>query len=912
MVDERDAEPAWERIKDVLADALELDPPARAAYLDQACAGDARLRTEVDELLDANETPALDASRPALTYLEPQAPPVGARLGGYTLTRVIGEGGMGRVYEATQERPHRTVAVKVLRPGRMSPSAERRFLWEVEALGRLDHPAIARVFDAGVEEGEVGGAIPWFAMERIGGRTLLAATEERGLGREARMRLFLDVCAGVAHAHGRGIIHRDLKPENILVEEDGRPRILDFGIARPTEQTATGITLDGEVLGTLAYMSPEQLSGDSNSVDVRSDVYSLGVILYRLLTGVAPIPLDDESLPRAALQLSQRDATPAGRHDPSLRGDLETVLATALAREPSLRYASVDHFATDVRCVLENKPITARPATALHQLKLFARRHRKFVALSAFTLLALLGGFIGTSVGLVRAERARERAEQDRDRARRTNRFVSRMLASADPEEDGRDMRVVDVLDRASDELEADGTLEAPVRGALHLTLGETYGQLGFTDKALAHLEASLEQFRASAGESDEGVLEARSALCDLYIETEQRERAEEEARAVELAVTQLDDPPAWLANRPLELRANLSWDAGDAELTIRLYEELLERWSREGDAGLDSAERARNNLAVALMQIDRFEEAEALYEESVAARTALSGPTHPITLRVRMNQAMAVAAMGRPLECEAILTEIEPAARAAWGEDHYEYQTLRHNIASTLMTLERSDEALAIFEQVLEHRLRRFGRAHPDVMRTRNNIAVAAMNLERFETARVELEELVAVMRAEPGIDPLQILVLESNLASALSGSGNRDEAAALSRRVLAEFEELVGPSHFRCLLERNNLAVLLMEMGDADAHVLAGRNVELAREGMPGHPLVNFPFRMNYGRTLAAARRFDEAERELLAVHAALIDNPDASPANLARTAEVLADMYAAWGNADEAARWRAASME
>ncbi|MDF1839552.1 MAG: serine/threonine-protein kinase, partial [Planctomycetota bacterium] len=449
----------WETLKGVLGDALELPAAERVEWVRGQCSGNVELCDAVLALLPEETEHAGFMESPALVATIAREPKSGDQLGHYRLGKLLGEGGMGQVFEATQERPQRTVALKVLRPGLFSEKAARRFEWEAEVLGKLAHRAIARILEAGEEVLPDGNRLSWFAMEQVQGDSMLRAAEVQGLDRRARLELFLHVCDGVSHAHQRGIIHRDLKPDNVLVDETGRPHILDFGIARSLDPEDPHQTMEGDIIGTLAYMSPEQVQGDLELIDVRTDVFSLGVILYRMLTGRAPHELKGLTVTEVARRLTEENALPAGQVDSSLRGDLETILGTALAREPERRYASVDGLAGDLRAYLEDRPISARPPTAMYHLSMFARRHKILVAAASMIVVLLVAAIVGTTFGLNKATHARDLAQLERDRAQATLSFITKVFRSADPEEGGRDILLVDLLETAALDLEADQSL---------------------------------------------------------------------------------------------------------------------------------------------------------------------------------------------------------------------------------------------------------------------------------------------------------------------------------------------------------------------------------------------------------------------------------------------------------------------
>jgi WD40 repeat protein len=343
---------------------------------------------------------------------------------------------MGAVYEAEQDRPHRLVALKVIRPGLLSPAFLKRFAQEVEILGRLRHPGIAQIYEAGVAE----DGRPFFAMEFIRGLALDEYATRHGLNLASRVGLLARVCDAVQHAHDQGVIHRDLKPANILVEESGGPKVLDFGVARATGAdllSGDGLTRTGQMLGTPSYMSPEQVTANPATIDHRADVYSLGVVLFELLTHRLPYPLENRPLAEAARLILEHDAPRLGLINPELRGDLETIAAKALEKDPARRYQSAAGLAADLRHWLAHEPILARPPSALYHLRQFARRHKALVGGVAATVAALVLGLVGTMLFAVREAHQRGRAELsaqeaiDKEREAQFQAYRARMAAAS-------------------------------------------------------------------------------------------------------------------------------------------------------------------------------------------------------------------------------------------------------------------------------------------------------------------------------------------------------------------------------------------------------------------------------------------------------------------------------------------------
>jgi Flp pilus assembly protein TadD/tRNA A-37 threonylcarbamoyl transferase component Bud32 len=574
------AEPSLRRVEAVFDQALDLDPARLAAFLDEQCAGDADLRAAVEELLQLDRraqageallhSPLVRDLKPPSTFPAPPAgPPVPPRIGRYRVVRLLGEGGMGVVYEAEQDSPRRPVALKVIRPGLVSPALRQRFAQEAQILGRLRHPGVAQIYEAGVaEDGQ-----PFFALEFIRGLPLDDYARLRGLTAPARLELLARVCDAVQHAHDQGVIHRDLKPSNLLVDESGQPKVLDFGVARATDaelRAGRDLTTTGQLVGTVSYMSPEQLAAGS-ALDARSDVYTLGVILFELLAGRLPYPVEQLPLPTAAWMIREEDPVRLGLLDGQLRGDVETIVAKALAKEPARRYPSAAELAEDIRRHLAHEPIRARPPSALYQLGKFVRRHKALVSTTAVFLTVLLVG------GAVTAWQAVQLAQAERDQVVQQTERSRKVRAALD--------RAVGLRDRAREANDPGKWAEAreEVRGAKALTddgavepgLAERVKVLRHEldeEQAVHQLIDRLEQIRLLQAEvnvtknlfaMERSLPEYRKAFADYGLRPASTTPAEAAAllrrrRAVRDAVVAgLDD---WLALARLEKAAEVRW----------------------------------------------------------------------------------------------------------------------------------------------------------------------------------------------------------------------------------------------------------------------------------------------------------------------------------------------------------------
>lgn len=439
----------WQRVEELFDRVVAAPPDRRAALLDEACGEDAELRAEVQSLLEHDARAGADFLASPIISVRPDedlTPAwaqdlVGRKVGRYTVVRPIGHGGMGSVFEARQEQPARTVALKVLRPGFSAPSALARFRLEPEVLGRLQHPNIAQVFEAGVHDDALG-AVPYFAMEYIAdAQPLREYADAHALSTRERLELFAKVCDAIHHGHQKGIVHRDLKPANILVGAAGEPKVIDFGVARASDADivmTTQCTRLGDLVGTVHYMSPEQCDGDPALIDTRSDIYSLGVVLYELLTGASPYETTGTTVYEAIRTIKEaaprRPSTaigPEGRPIRHLRGDIDVVLLKALEKDRARRYASVAELGADIRCIVENRPIRARPPSPLYLLGKYVRRNRWRTAAVAAVVLGVTAALAALLTWQsLRAEADQHRREADLRRAAEVARYGAAMIAA--------------------------------------------------------------------------------------------------------------------------------------------------------------------------------------------------------------------------------------------------------------------------------------------------------------------------------------------------------------------------------------------------------------------------------------------------------------------------------------------------
>ena len=532
--------------KEIVAAALEIDPAARREYLQRACGDDQSLLREVQAVL--NVSPVSHSSKGTVTIASMAHESASSALviGPYKLLGQLGEGGMGVVYHARQDQPiRRDVALKIIKPGMDTKQVIARFESERQALALMDHSSIARVFDAGT----TSTGLPYFVMERVDGVPIVQYCDSKRLSVTERIKLFILVCQAIQHAHQKGIIHRDIKPSNVLVtEQEGKPvpKVIDFGLAKalgPQLTDETMLTNVGTVLGTLEYMSPEQAKLGRHDIDTRADIYSLGTVLYELLSGTTPLGHEQmahadyiETLrrireeeprpPSARLRQSSKSAdiaerrrTDAGRLTRILRGELDWIVMKALEKERVRRYETVNGLVRDLQRYLEGEPVEAGPSSATYHMKKFLRRYRLWLATAAAVTALLVFGIVVSSWMTVRARRAEQVAQA-------VNGFLQNdLLAQASANNQARpdtkpdpDLKVRTALDRAAARIEGKFPTQPVVEASIRQTIGDTYSDLGLYPDAQRQLERALDLRRRTLGERDPETLRSMNSLILLYI----------------------------------------------------------------------------------------------------------------------------------------------------------------------------------------------------------------------------------------------------------------------------------------------------------------------------------------------------------------------------------------------------------
>ncbi len=780
----------------------------------------------------ARSTPAATPTKTLHREIREVSP--GALIGGrYKLLEELGSGGMGIVYLAEQVEPvQRRVALKIIKLGMDTRQVVTRFETERQALAVMDHPNIARVFDAGATE----TGRPYFVMELARGIPITDYCDRHKLSTRERLQLFIGVCQAVQHAHQKGVIHRDLKPSNILVViQDDRPvpKIIDFGIAKATDHRLAQRTLfteQGQLIGTPEYMSPEQAEMSGLDVDTRTDIYSLGVILYELLAGA--LPFDGRKLrsaafgeiqriiretepPKASTRLStlketkaeiaEKRGTDPGSLVKLLRGDLDWITMKAMAKDRTRRYSTASEVAADIERHLRHEPVSAGPPSAVYKVRKYVKRHKLGVAAAAVVILAILIGTAGTTIGLLKAVRAEKKAVEEAATAKRVSDFLVDLFKVSDPSEArGNSITAREILDRGAQKMEKEMAGQPLIQARLMDTMGQVYHSLGLFDQALPLLKSALETRRHALGNKNLDVASSLQSYGYLLIAKGDYAAAEpllQESLAIRRELLGNDHPEVATSLGSL---GELDYLKGDYAKAEEFFGESLEiRRKALGQEHLETS-NSLNDLAMTLKQMGEFERAEPMYRESLAIRRKILGEDHPAVAQSLNNLGMFLYELyltnkNDGQEAESLFREALSINRKILGAGHPEVATNLNNLALLHRQKGDLDQAESLFREIIEIDRKNLGDFHPYVAGDMRSLAAVLMSKGDHKSAEEYLRQGLEIQRKTFPEKNWQIATTKLLMGACLIGQRRFREAESLLLGAFPIIQENFGSTHRR-----------------------------------------------------------------------------------------------------------------
>ena len=752
---------SWQQVKELLHQAMLMDPEQRIRFLDQACSSNDVLRAEVENLLAAGEEVRASFLQSTPQAGEPDPYGIGGSLEPgqtfaerFQILRKLGEGGMGQVWLADQVFPvRRQVALKLIKAGMYDQAVVQRFQSERQAMAIMDHPAIAKVFDAGTTtQGQ-----PYFVMEYVPGLPITEYCDQKKLTISQRLELFIQACEGVQHAHQKALIHRDLKPANILViEVDGKPvpRVIDFGLVKASTPLVAGdnaLTQCGHFMGTPGYISPEQADPGIEDIDTRSDVYSLGVVLYVLLAGSQPIdtsrwmqqPLDEllrrlreEEPPPPSIRVHSDRSTSAAiaearGTEPShlsglLRGDLDWITMKALEKDRRRRYGTPSELAADLRRFLHHEPVLARPASAGYRMGKYLRRHRVAVGVAAGLVLLLAAFLVVQGVQLRRITRERDRANRERDRASRITDFMTGMFRVPDPNNArGSSVTAREILDKAAKDLSTGLAKDPEVQSQMMQIMGDTYSNLGLYSRAHELAQSALDASLRLHGPNDAETLESMAKFGFVLFREgryPEAEKLERQALAGERRNQSADQEPSIEASNYLAYILTKEGHYDDAEKLLR---ETVDVGTRRLGAENKYVDMTHSILGINLLNQARYAEAEQEFAKVVDYSRRTWGSDDPRTLTSTANLALTLQKQGRLPQAESLYREVLAAQQRVYGPGNVSTAFTMENLASLLVQEDRPAEAEKLSREALAIRMRSDGPDHPDTFVSMFNLGI-------------------------------------------------------------------------------------------------------------------------------------------------------------------------------------------
>ncbi len=845
---------------------------------------DAEFVAALRELLDAPDMEQLAETRlgqlgrgvleRAAQAAEPWHDP--ERIGSYRLLRRLGEGGMGIVYEAQRDDSSQRAALKVIRPEVGNVDTSGRFEREVGVLQQLRHPGIAAFFDAGKALVAMSSgaevSVPYLAMEAVDGVPLDRHADARGLDAAGRLELMARVCDAIHHAHEQGIIHRDLKPGNVLVlppqgdDRIGQPKVLDFGLARATSTDDPTLTRTrtGMLMGTLPYMSPEQVAGRMEDLDRRSDVYSLGVMLFELLSGQLPYPVRGRSLAEGARVIQMDEPSRVASLVPSLAGSVDHVVSQALEKDTDRRYASAADFATDLRAAAAGRVVMARGPGLVRRLNRWMVRHPMLGGAS----LVGIGSLVVLSWLLTQSLEATEIAQREATTAERALVFMTTMYAAEEPDfARGETITVREVLEREAERIDEELADEPALRARLMAALGGTFHSLGLLDRSGPLLQQAWDLSRELHGEEHLKTMRIARMWAGLCLtEARHDEAAEITARVLEVRARQLG--PDHLDT--LEARSDLAHLAvrrAQFEDAESQYRALLADYERVHPGDTVETITCRGNIALCVERLGRYDESGPMLDETRERARSLLGDRHPQTVILTRRLAGHHVTTGQLDEAAELSQAAVDDARAVWGHDSASALASLVMLSDIRQNQGRYEEQLEIAEEALEGFTRIYSETHPSTLGAKVRVGYALRSLGMLEASEIIAQQAVDALR-EQVADDRQLASGLLLLASLREQTGRLSEAEAILLEALQLLQRISGPRSRPSITAWNNLGHLYIKSGRLkEADAIYQKATPLALDALGPGGTVTLAMRVNRAYLSKHFGRLDEAEADLVA---------------------------------------------
>ena len=734
-------------------------------------------------------------------------------IGNYRVIQKLGEGGMGEVYEAEQIKPiQRRVALKIIKWGMDTKQVIARFESERQALALMDHPNIAKVYDAGATE----KGRPFFVMECVKGIPIADYCNTHRLNNRQRLDLFVKICEGIQHAHQKGIIHRDIKASNILVTiQDNKPipKIIDFGVSKAIAQRLTEQTLFtemGQLIGTPEYMSPEQAEMTGLDIDTRTDVYSLGVLLYELLVGVLPFPSEDlrsagldeirkkireiePPKPSTRLTIPGFDTNHAAESHQTelsllskqLKGELDWITMKAIAKDRTQRYASASELAADIQRHMKNEPVAAGPPSAIYRMKKYVRRHRVGVAAAALVVLALIIGITGTSLGLLKAVKAEKRARQEAETAQQVSDFLVGLFDVSDPSEaKGNTITAREILDKGANKIEKELLEQPRIQARLMETIGRVYRNLGLYDMAESILERSLSIKRKFYGDENLEVASGLHTLAVLYDTQGRFQEAESFFRQsldIKQKVLGQDHPEV---AKSLNSIAVVYWNQGKYNEAEELFLNSLA--IKEKILGTDHRDvgNTLTNLGVLYHIQSQFDKAEPFFKRALAISEKEMGEDHPDVASSLNNLGSLYEDMGKPQKAEPLYERALMIWEKSLGPEHSDVGIALHNLANLYRDQGKYDKAVPYYNRSATVFIKALGEEHSFVAHSYREQANLYRDRGNYEKAEMLYKHSLDIFEKSLGSDHLHVAETLENYAVLLKRTGKNKTAEELDIR--------------------------------------------------------------------------------------------------------------------------------